>query len=305
MTIHTSDALGNQVEVLTTSNVLIGPGANFYVDSVHGSATGDGTSWASALTTVDLAINKCTASHGDNIWLAPYHAETLVNATGMACDIAGINIIGLGRGAAIPTITLGTAVGATIAVTAADVTFDNIKIISDLENIAAGITVSAAGTGLTVKNCWLCDGGLTKELVIGISLATGAADVLIQDCRFMTTISAGTGGCASAIKFVGTHTGCRIIHNFFHGNYSAACIDGITGAGIYVYIEDNHLVNIDTDAGLVINMKSDTTGIVVRNLCVGILDTAAPVVGAALAVAENYGSNALAASGIIKPGVDS
>jgi len=156
-----------------------------------------------------------------------------------------------------------------------------------------------------VENCWLCDGGLTKELVIGISLATTIDNVLIKNCRFQTTISAVTGGCASAIKFVGTHTNCRIIHNNANGNYSAACIDGITGAGINVYIEDNHLVNIDTDAGLVINMKSDTTGIVVRNLCVGILDAAVPVVGAALAVAENYGSNALGASGIIKPAVDS
>jgi len=305
LTIHTSDALGNQVEVLTTSNVLIGPGANFYVDSVHGSATADGLSWATALTTIDLAINKCTASHGDNIWVAPYHAETIVGATGLVADIAGVSIIGLGHGAGIPTITLGTATAATVTVSAADVRFYNLKIISDLADVAAGITAAATADGLVVENCWLCDGALAKELVIGVSLATTIDNVLIKNCRFTTTISAATGGCASAIKFVGTHTNCRIIHNFIHGNYSAACIDGITGAGIFVYVEDNHLVNIDTDAGLVINMKSDTTGIVVRNLCAGILNAAAPVVGAALMVAENYGSNALGASGIILPAVDS
>ncbi|MCK9460708.1 MAG: hypothetical protein M0R80_13805 [Proteobacteria bacterium] len=285
--------------------MLLGPGKTFYVDSVHGGASYDGLSWATALTTIDLAINKCTASHGDNILVAPYHAETLVDAAGLVCDTAGINIIGIGRGAAIPTITLGTATAATITVTAADVSFYNIKVIAALANIAAGITASAAGTGLTVENCWFCDSAIDKELVIGISLATGADNVLIRNNRFTTVISAGTGGCASAIKFVGTHTNCRIIGNYIHGNYSAACIDGITGAGIFADIYDNRLINIDTDAGLVINMKSDTTGFVARNLCVGILDTAAPVVGAALAAAENYGSNALGASGIIKPAVDS
>ncbi len=282
------------------------PGNVFFVDSGNtsqgGNTTGHGLSPDSPFLTIDYAVGRCTA--GDVIIVMPGHAESIAAATGCVCDIAGISIIGLGHGSLIPTITLGTLTTALISVTAANVKIKNIKVISDLENLAVGIDVGADADGFVLEDCWLLDGGLTKELVIGVQIAAACDNVLIKNNRFQTTVSAGTGGCASAIKLAGATSNSRIIHNFIHGNYSAAAIDGATAAGISIYIEDNHILQIDTDAALAISLNAGTTGIVVRNLICNLLDTAVPVVAAACCVAENYGSNAVGASGIIKPAVD-
>jgi hypothetical protein len=50
-------------------------GSAFFVDSVNGASTNDGTSWDDALATVDQAIAKCTATKGDIIYCAPWHTE--------------------------------------------------------------------------------------------------------------------------------------------------------------------------------------------------------------------------------------
>mgnify|MGYP006139353905 CR=1 FL=1 len=50
------------------------------------------------------ALNK-----GDVIVVMPGHAETVSGAAGINCDVAGVSIVGLGRGAARPTITMSAA----------------------------------------------------------------------------------------------------------------------------------------------------------------------------------------------------
>src|SRR5690349_11759182 len=56
----------------------------FYVDSVNGSNSNDGTTWAKAVATLTYASTLCTADNGDIIFVAPKHAETIVAAAGVA-----------------------------------------------------------------------------------------------------------------------------------------------------------------------------------------------------------------------------
>ena len=54
---------------------FIGRGKIFYVDATNGSTSNTGLTPTEALTTIDAAINKCTADRGDLIYLLPGHAD--------------------------------------------------------------------------------------------------------------------------------------------------------------------------------------------------------------------------------------
>jgi nitrous oxidase accessory protein NosD len=290
-------------------DVALHPGANvLFVDSTHASKadlSGAGRDPEHPLATLDYAIGLCTADKGDTIYLMPGHAETITAASGagsLTADIAGIRIIGLGRGSKKPTLTLGTLIGATLNVTAPNVVIRNTKIISALADITAGITASAAADGLVVDgDCEFTDGSAILELVIGISLAAGCDGVRIENNHFFTVDG---GGCASAIKFVGESLRSIVRNNRIHGDYSAAGIDGITAAATQLLIEGNKIWNTDTTAGLAINLHGSTTGIVTDNRLIGFKTNTVPLVAAGCADFENYTTAAVNESGAIKPAIE-
>ena len=277
-------------------------GSYFFVHSGTGTdKAGAGQGPDSPAATADFMVASGTASLGDTIVCMPGHAESLASATGLAIDVAGIRLLGLGWGNLRPTFTLDTATGATIAVTAPSCVIDNIKIVSDFADVAAGITASALADGLIVRNCWLKDGSSTKELVIGISIAAACNNVAIYGNRF-TTVDGG--GCASAIKLVGAADDSEIFDNYIHGDYSVACIDGATAAAVDLDIHHNRFWNTDTGAGLLMSMHASTTGIYSDNRSFGGKNDA-HYTAAGMAPVENYSTNAADASGLIKPAVDS
>lgn len=283
-----------------------GTGNRFFVHSGTGTdAAGYGNSPDSPLATLDYAIGLCTANKGDIIFLMPGHAETKAAAGDLwLLDVAGVQVIGLGNGSLRPTFTLGTNTAATCSVTAANCRIKNIKIISDLADLAVGLTVGAAADGLVVEDCDFFDGALTKELVLGISIAAACHEVTIRNNRFIVNDGDG-GGCEAAIKAAGATDFTRIERNWIQGNFTGKPIDLAGAASVGVIVADNSVFNTDTAAGLGINLHASTTGHVVRNLVTNAKDTVGPIVAAAAHVAENYGSNAAGASGIIKPAVDS
>jgi hypothetical protein len=277
----------------------------WWVDSATGTnALGFGGAPDQALDSWQYAITNAAAlglSANDTILLAPGHAETVVDATSLLMDVAGVRVIGLGHGALIPTITLGTDVGATIGVSAANCLIRNIKVISDLADVAAGITAANTADGLVVEDCIFTDGALTKELVIGISLAAACDGCLIQRNRFYTDVSAETGGCASAIKLVGESVRTVIAGNFAYGHYTAACLDGSTAAATGLVVDGNSFANIDTGAGLAISMHANTSGILSNNIASGTKNGTHPVVAAAMHVGATLGADAVGANAIVSP----
>ena len=88
------------------------------------------------------------------------------------------------------------------------------------------------------------------------------------------------------------------------GDYSDACVDGTTAAGFLIEISDNIMQNIDTTAGMCVELNASTTGAVVRNHLQGAQANTAPIVAAGVLVSENYTSAAVGESGIVKPDVE-
>ncbi|MCK5018609.1 MAG: hypothetical protein KAS32_16230, partial [Candidatus Peribacteraceae bacterium] len=247
----------------------------WFVNSASGNAgnttgTGVGESWDLPFATLNYAISRSVA--GDVIVLASAHAETIQDAgtssgtttDELVVDKPGITIVGIGRGTRRPTFTLSGATDASMVLVsgANDVEIKNLIFVSDLADVAAAITVDAAADGVLIENCSFRDGGSSKELVIGVSVAANADDVTIRGCRFNGTDTADN---ASAIKLVGASIRTQIYDNVFRGDWETAAIDGVTAAAVDTLVVDNKINNLDAAAGLCISLHANSTGTVDKN----------------------------------------
>jgi len=127
-------------ESQTTGNI-------FFVDSgssTGGTSAGYGSNPDAPFTTIDSAINQTTANNGDVIYVMAGHSETLTGASAITCDVAGVTIIGLGRGTARPTLLLDAGASVSIVVSAANVRWENVIFSAGHADITVAIDVSAA-----------------------------------------------------------------------------------------------------------------------------------------------------------------
>lgn len=296
------------VNLLADSNV-------FFVDAgaTEASDTTDskhGTSFEFPFATANYAVSKCDESNGDVILLAPGHAETLddMGADGesgdetdeLVMDKAGVTLLGIGNGLLKPTFTLGSSdVTATINVTAANCTIRNIIVKSDLADVTAGITVADVD-GTTIEDCEFRDGATAKELVIGISVAANADDIIIRNNIFSTFTG---GGCSDAILFAGGCDRCRVIGNVAYGVYSSGAFVASAAASTEMIVKDNIFVN---EGAVAVALNASCTGILSGNDLGGTTSIAAALTGeTAMWCFENYVTGAAAAHGILSPAVDS
>lgn len=273
-------------------------GSNFFVNSATGSDDNDGLSWASALATIDAAVNKCTASQGDVIWVAPAHTEDLTAADSIDCDVAGIAIIGLGDGNLIPTLTATAAAGA-LKVDAANVRIENIRLVA---NFATGCTkaidITASGDGCTLVGVQFRDTTTDKEWLIHIAVATTVSDLHIKNCSFVGL----AGTMSNSILFAGTSSDCVIEDSYFFVDSSDDVIDHLAGASVNLVVRRCVIVNADTDAaGYCLRYKSDGTGVAHNNFFAYNKVDAEISVGAAAWWFQNYASNTIAESGRLDP----
>lgn len=287
----------------------------WFVDSNSGNAGnistgGQGQSWDLPFATVNYAISQ--ASAGDLIVLAAGHAETIED-TGTASgtttdefvvDKTAITIIGMGTGARRPKFTLEGATDAACVILSPECQLKNLVFESNLADVAAAISIGALGDGFVIENCEFQDGGATEEMVLGISIAANADDGIIRGCRFFTT-DAGSS-TASAIKLVGAAARLQIYDNFMRGDWNTSAIDNSTAAATDILIRDNVINNLDAAAGLAIDLHAGTTGAVIHNLLHGGKDGTSPLDTTAALAAENYYTNAEAASAaLLTPATDS
>src|SRR3990167_7067382 len=63
-----------------------------------GGSDGNKGTFDQPFSTLDYAVSRCVADRGDIIFVKPGHAETIATATALAIDVAGVAVIGLGRG---------------------------------------------------------------------------------------------------------------------------------------------------------------------------------------------------------------
>ena len=287
-------------------------GNTFFVDSTCGSNTAGGAwgqSWTTPYATLNYAVSKCTTGAGDVILLAPAHAETITatstasgSSTGQLCvDKGDISIIGLGRGTKRPTFTFTTAAAAGVKIvgTSPNVLLSNLLFIADYTNgITAGITVAANCYGLTIENCEFRETANTKEFLISISLAALIEDVVIRGNRF-TGVAGGT--CSEAIVCVGAAPRLQVYDNYFHGDWSAACITASAAASLIIMIRDNLFYNLDPTTGKCVVVHAGTTGTFTGNYMHAGKDATNPLTSTVLMCCENYATNIEAESGNLAP----
>jgi hypothetical protein len=137
-------------------------------------AAAEGTSPQTAVGTWAAAVALCTASQGDTIIIMPGHTESIATNTAITLSKAGVRTIGLGDGDTRPTITIGTANTATINVSAASNSVENIVFVANFLSIAACFTLSTA-KAFTLRNCEFRETSSVLNF-LNIIKGTGAAN---------------------------------------------------------------------------------------------------------------------------------
>lgn len=179
---------------------------------------------------IDSAIGATTAAAGDVIFVLPGHTETLATASAIALDVVGVSVIGLGSGSNRPVLTF-SATTATIAISAASTTFSNIVVVSGVNNVAAGIVISAADVTLNVETR---DTSAILEFISPI-VTTAAADRLTINWKHIGFLAGAVG--TRGIDLVGANT-ANITVDYF-GVSSVAVVNMRTTASDNVTITGN------------------------------------------------------------------
>lgn len=265
----------------------------------HSGSTTGGANPDDPLTTIDAAINKATASQGDIIYVMPGHAENITAVDSIDLDKAGIAIVGLGEGNLIPTLS-ATAAAGSITVAAANCSIKNIRLLANFATgVTAGITVGAAGDGLTLDGVQFRDTSTANEYKLHVSVATTVTDLTIKNCSFVCLAG---GSATNSILFAGSTSNLVIEGCHFFVDSTDSVIDHFVAAGVNVLIKDNVIYNDDDQtAGYVLDFHASSTGFAVGNRGAYNKVDAEMTKGDGMWWIENYFSNTIAESGLLEP----
>jgi len=273
------------------------PGKVFWVDN---SAPGNGDSYINGsngntgtfrapFATLAYAISQCRSGKGDIIFIKPGHAENVSDATSLAFNKAGIAIIGLGTGTSRPTFTFDTANTATIAVSAADVTVQNILFVGNFLSIASVFTVGAARE-FHVDNCEFRDS--SSSLGFLTIVTTGSTANAANGLEFTNNrIRSDSTSATAAVIVAGTMDRLKISDNYIvhtgaNNNVAVVLEHGaLVVDRLEVFRNKVFSVNTDTATGAILVKTTATTGsgMIADNYVYG-LDVAAAILVTAAAV---------------------
>jgi urease accessory protein UreF len=174
---------------------------------------------------IDFAIGKCIANHGDIIIVKAGHTETISAAGAITADIAGISIIGLGSGADRPALTFGTLTTASFVLSAASVTIENIIGKSALDALINPFNVTGDDCYLDIE--WQ-DASATVEAERAV-LATGA-NRLTTYVKYRGFITGDA--CVNAVRLVGCADPKVVVDAY--GEFSVGIVEMVTTASTNV-----------------------------------------------------------------------
>lgn len=252
------------------------PGKVFFVNSSAvlapnglGGSNGNNGTYQKPFATIDYAIGQCVANRGDIIMVMPGHTETISAAAGIALDVAGVAIIGLGVGSLRPTINF-TATASTFTMSAANCSIRNLLLTGGIDAVVSMIVVSAADC--TIDNCELRD--VTGQMTAGI-LTTAAADRLkILNHVHMGATAAGT---AAGIAIVGGDN-IEIQIDVMDGNFSVGGIDIRTTATTNLRVHDVKRFYTRNAADIfLVDTITASTGQIGPNINIRLTDNAANI----------------------------
>lgn len=257
------------VPLIGSSRVLT-TGRVFFVHSGTGvDASGRGTDKDRPFASIDYAVGKCAANKKDIIIAMPGHVETVVAAAGLDLDVAGIHLIGLGRGADRPTINFTTATTADMDVDAANIEMENFLFTGGIDALAAPIDVNAAD--FCLHDCeWRDVTGQATDVI----LADASADRLHIYNHFHNGAAAAGGD--TAVALVGMDN--PHIHNFvIIGNFALGAIQCRTTAVVDLNVHDGYIWTKNAADLAMKDLITGSTGKVGPNITVMLTDNAANI----------------------------
>lgn len=258
------------------------PGHVFWVHSGTGSNGSKGT-FDRPFASIDYAVGRCAANRGDIIMVKAGHTETVSAAAGLALDVAGIAIVGMGTGSMRPTVNFTTAVGADMNVDAANITICNILFTGGIDALTGPIDINAA-------DCTLIN--------IETRDVTGqATDFIVTDDNCDRLFISGwvhrgaaAAGADTAITLVGGDDWA--IENFWiYGNFAVAGIENVTTAANRVRIGGGTSPNFiwtENAADVAITMVAASTGFIGPNINIMLQDNAANITEALVGAAMQF-----------------
>ena len=278
----------------TTGNV-------YWVCSVTGSSSYEGTTPDRPKATIDQAINLCTASQGDIIIVMEGHTEILINATGLVPDLAGITIWGLGHGRNRPVVEFNHA-DAKIIVSAANIRIHGIVFESTITAVVTGIDVATTASDFTMDDCEMNFEATGDDFAIMV-LATSAARTSLLRNRF---IAENIAGCNAGVQF-NACTDLQIVGNSLEGGFTTAALNGVTAASTGVWVNFNTIRNSDTTAGIALTTFAGSTGLAAYNMIGSLYSTNITAIWAntGLLSIQNYAVNVVTETAGITPAVAS
>ena len=280
------------------------------VGAVAGSDSNRGT-YQRPFSTIAGALAQCVAGRGDIIFVGAGHAETVNSDTALAMNVAGVAVIGLGAGSLRPTFTFDTANAATIAVSAADVSFQNCIFTANFLTVAAAFTLSTA-KNFALQSCEFRDTAADKNFA-QIVKSIGAANTV--DGLTLTDNFYGSIGTtfASLILTANDINGLQLHRNVVQSvNTDDKATLAVVTAGVLTngYVTDNSTIRKNTtNTAAMISVGGTTSSVILLRNFASHLDASGGdvnwVVTTGLVGAGNTQTGALAGQGFTIPALDS
>lgn len=192
-------------------------------------------------TTIDNAINACTASRGDVIYVLPGHTETISAATTCVMDTAGVQVIGVGEGSMRPTLTFSTATTAIINISGAGCSLQNLVLVGAIDQLAAFVDLQA--DDITIKDCEIRTNGSTSPVKVIKADGAGTADRAKIIGNFIQGPSA-SGYTTHGIWSDDVQDGWLIQGNIITGAFTTAGIWSDAAMTNLVITPDNIIKNV-------------------------------------------------------------
>jgi hypothetical protein len=207
--------------------------------AANSNLNGKGGTFLAPFSTLDYAIGQCSANRGDVIYIRPGYTQSMTASPDVYVDVAGVSIIGLGKGSKRAKFTYDAA-GGGFVIGASNVHIENLWFVPSVTAITAAVTIEAAGDNYSIVGCRFADAEAagTDEFNRCIIHPITVTNGLIQGNYF----DMGEAGAVACIQ-VATPEEVHIYDNFITGDYSTGCIVNITAAGRNMNVGRNVIIN--------------------------------------------------------------
>ncbi len=200
-------------DILVTGSPLITSFTTYFVSSVTGSDSNDGTDPSTPFATYGAADTALGGSPGIIVLLSG-HTEIL---TATITPAAGQIIVGAGASGGVPTVKLQLNAAATIMVTAsnAGVQLRNIWFKDNVQNNTAA-KVKFTGINGLVSGCYF-ECGPHDTSAANVEFGAGASGSRAENCTFVSTATVATTKPFSGLSVTSALTDISVYNTVFDG----------------------------------------------------------------------------------------